>query len=229
MPAPRPELLLRYRFDSLEQLKRHLNVLTGGRTLFFYPSRTVQGEGGDRVLLEVSEGEQQMLLRGTVLSRVEGGLWLDFPDGRLARWLTTRSLTGRHQRRLPADLMVDVRGNARRLGRLLDISLGGGKLVGVPGLTAGTVAELKLVTQLTDVPSDLGRAQVVRVIAGEAAIKFVRSDPATRLAVTKLFEAVRARWANAPEAVHRGDCCVRGEVLAPTMPRVIARDARLAE
>jgi hypothetical protein len=221
MPAPRPELLLRYRFDTLEQLKAHLNVLTGGRSLFFYPSRHAQGEGGDRVLLEVSEGDQQMLLRGTVLSRVEGGLWLDFPDGRLARWLGARAAVARHQRRLPADLMVDVRGDVRRLGRLLDVSR--------PGLTAGNLVNLKLVSQLADVPLELGQAQVVRIVPGEAAIKFVRSDAATRQAATKLFEAIRARWAAAPETVHRPECCVGGQVLAPTMPRVIARDARKAE
>src|SRR5213595_1559713 len=192
MPVPRPELLLRYRFDSLEQLKAHLNVLTGGRSLFFYPAPNSHGEGGDRVLLEISEGEQQMLMRGTVLSRVDGGFWLDFPDGRLARWLGSSSAVGRHQRRLPADLMVDVQGDVRRLGRLVDVSLGGGRLVGVPGLSAGKVVQLKLVSQLADVPPVLGQAQVVRIVPGEAAIRFVRSDPATRLAATKLFEAIRA-------------------------------------
>ena len=229
MPAPRPELLLRYRFDSLDQLKAHLNVLTGGRSLFFYPSPNAEGAGGDRVLLEASEGEQQMLLRGTLLSRVEGGLWLDFPDGRLARWLGAGSVVGRHQRRLPTDLMVDVHGEVHRLGRLLDVSLGGGRLVGVPGLSAGSGVSLKLVSQLAGVPPELGHAQVVRVVPGEAAFRFVRSDPATRLAATKLFEAVRARWAAAPEIVHRPQCCVAGQVLAPTTPRVVARDAQKAE
>jgi hypothetical protein len=229
MLAPRQEVLLRYRFESLEQVKAHLNVLTGGRSLLFYPAPAVQGAGGDRVLLEVSEGEQQMLLRGTVLSRVEGGMWLDFPDGRLARWLGARSAVGRHQRRLPADLMVDVRGAVHRLGRLLDVSLGGGRLVGVPGLTAGNLVQLKLVSQLADMPTELGQAQVVRVVPGEAAIKFVRSDPATRMAATKLFEALRARWAASPEVIHRPQCCAAGQVLAPTMPRVIARDAQKAE
>ena len=229
MPAPRPELLLRYRFDSLEQLRAHLNVLTGGRSLFFYPLPRAQGEGGDRVLLEVAEGEQQMLLRGTVLSRVDAGLWLDFPDGRLARWLGSSSVVGRHLRRLPADLMVDVHGEVRRMGRMVDVSLGGGRLVGVPGLAAGNMVELRLISHLAEVPPSLGQAQVVRVVPGEAAIKFVRSDPATRQAATKLFEAIRARWAAAPEAVHRPQCCQGGHVLTPTMPRVIARDAQKAE
>ena len=57
----------------------------------------------------------------------------------------------------------------------------------------------------------------------------MRSDSATRLAATRLFEAVRARRNPAPEAVPRPECCVGDKVLTPTMPRVIARDARLVE
>jgi hypothetical protein len=226
----RPELLLRYRFESLDQLKRHLNVMVGGRSLLFYPARHVAGEGGDRVVLETAAGEQQMLLRGAVLSRVEGGLWLDFPDGRLARRLGAGALTGRHQRRLPVDLMVDVRGPAHKLGRLLDVSMGGGRLAGVPGLNEGDEVVLRLMTALGGLSPELGRAQVVRsAVAGETAVKFVRTDTATRVAATKLFESIRARWASAPEVVHQPECCVDGKVLAPTIPRVIARETKAPE
>jgi len=83
--------LLKYRFGNIAQMQNHLHVVDG-RTLFFYRDGKGDLPGGARVLLEFSfaDSEQVSTLRGNVLGRVEGeggqvGMWIEFPDGRLAK------------------------------------------------------------------------------------------------------------------------------------------------
>ena len=219
--AARREILLRHRFETLAQVREHLHFQEG-RSLFYFHDPALKAEGGDHVLLEISTSEQQMLLRGAVVSRDASGLWLEFPDGRLARRLAVEDRPlQRRQRRVPIDLVVELRNGASRVGRILDVSIGGARLGGVQGLPAGQEVEVRLLSPLPDVPTALGRAQVVRAAAGEVALRFVRSDAPTRVAATKLLEAAQKAWARAIELPHVPGCCGKNGVLfEPPMPRL---------
>ncbi len=220
--AHRRELLLRHRFETLAQVREHLHVQEG-RSLFYFRDTAMEAEGGDRALLEISTSEQQMLLRGTVVSRDITGFWLDFPDGRLARRLADGGLSQRRQRRVPMDLMVEIRSRTSRVGRILDVSIGGARLGGIQGVVAGQEVELRLLSPLPEVPTALGRAEVLRAGAGEVAVRFVRSDGPTRVAATKLLDAAQKAWARSVELPHAPGCCGKSGILfEPPMPRLRA-------
>src|SRR5437870_10564619 len=100
--------LLRYRFDTQEQLQQHLHVVDGRGILFFRDPKS-QLATGNPVILEVlfGAGQQQSLLRGQVLGRDVGkgeGVWLEFPDARLARRVAEGPIAARKHARLPTDL-----------------------------------------------------------------------------------------------------------------------------
>ncbi len=220
LAALRRELLLRHRFETLAQVREHLHV-HDGRSLFYFRETALKAEGGDRALLEITTPEQQMLLRGVVVSRDISGFWLDLPDGRLARRLVEGGLAQRRQRRVPMDLLVELKSRTSRVGRLLDVSMGGARLGGVQGVVAGQEVELRLLSPLPDVPSALGRAEVLRSGAGEAALRFVRSDGPTRVAATKLLDAAQKAWARSIELPHAPGCCGKNGILfEPPMPRL---------
>ena len=223
MPPPfelRRELLLRHRFETLAQVREHLHV-QDGRSLFYFRDTNLNAQGGDRALLEISTSEQQMLLRGAVVSRDLSGFWLDFPDGRLARRLGEGALSQRRQRRVPMDLLVDLRSRTSRVGRILDVSMGGARVGGVEGISAGQEVTLRLLSSLAEVPNALGRAEVLRAGDGELALRFVRSDPPTRIAATRLLAAAQKAWAASIELPHAPGCCGKsGLLLEPPMPRL---------
>jgi len=138
---------LRYRFGDVAQLHAHLHVVEG-RTLFFYRDGKAALPGGSRVVVgfSFSTNEQVSTLRGTVLSRVEGvsageggqaGMWIEFPDARLFRKIEKEggnAIAARKQKRLACDLLVEVRQGGRPLlGRMVDVSLGGARILGAVG------------------------------------------------------------------------------------------------
>ncbi len=77
--------LFRYRFDSFEQVVRHLHVVDGAALIFVAdpPSKRVEG----KILLEmvVRAPAQQTVVRGDVVARGAGGGWLQLSDPRLAK------------------------------------------------------------------------------------------------------------------------------------------------
>lgn len=220
--ALRRELLLRHRFETLAQVREHLHVQEG-RSLFYFRDTSLNAQGGDRALLEISTSEQQMLLRGTVVSRDLSGFWLEFPDGRLARRLgePDSGLSQRRQRRIPMDLMVELKSRTSRVGRIMDVSMGGARIGSVHGVAAGQQVELRLLSPLPDVPTALGRADVLRAGNAEMALRFVRSDPPTRVAATRLLDAAQKAWALSVELPHAPGCCGKSGILfEPPMPRL---------
>ncbi|HUJ25324.1 MAG TPA: hypothetical protein VLW85_04845 [Myxococcales bacterium] len=78
-----PLRLLRYRFDTLEQVSRHFH-LVNGRVVLFYPGLALL-KSGEPVLLEVAflASEHCCEVRGTVMGKEKGGRhagwWLQFP------------------------------------------------------------------------------------------------------------------------------------------------------
>jgi hypothetical protein len=226
--------LLRYRFGTQEQMGNHLHVVEG-RTLFFIRDEKTLLEPGTRVVIDLSmsSSEQGTTLRGAVLSRagVEGGqagLWIEFPDARLARRLDqgAAALAQRKQKRLGCDLLVEVRqGRKPYIGRMVDLSQSGARIVGAMGLHPRSEVELRLMGPEKGMPSELGRAQVMRADdkSGEAGLRFLREDRVARVASSKLFQMVQEAWAKAPEVTHPPLCCQDGHVLEPPLPHMKSR------
>ena len=234
--------LLKVRFADLSHLQNHLHVVEG-RTLFFFREAAPRLVGADRVVIEFSlaNSEQVSTLRGSVLGRVDvadgsqTGAWIEFPDAKLARRLErgTTALATRQHQRVICDLLVEVRqGPHSFLARLMDVSMGGARIVGatVPRigampLRAGGTVILKLAGVIPPFPTDLGRADVVRTDknTGELAVRWVRSDPVVRASSLKLIDGVRRSWGQATEMTHAPPCCQKGRVLDPPMPALRGR------
>ncbi len=218
--------LLRYRFGSFEHMQNHLHVMEG-RTLFFLREARAQLAGGSRVVVEFSFGNtgQATTVRGSVLARIDGesgqhGEWIEFPDARLARRLEQgqAALAGRAQRRLGCDMLVEVKaGEVARLGRMIDVSLHGVRIVGVIGLAR----EVRIMGAEAPLPAVLGRVQVGRSDpGGDVAVKFVRTDVTARVASSKLYSAVQESWQKARELMHSPLCCAGGAVQEPPVPHM---------
>jgi hypothetical protein len=224
----RDAILLRYRFDDLAQMNNHLHV-NNGRTLFFFREPRASLESGARVVIELSfaNSEQVTTLRGSVIARVEGkgsaGAWLEFPDSRLAKRIDSRgamALAHRAQRRLGCDLMVEMKwGAVASLGRMVDVSLTGARVLGATGVHLDNDVQLRVVGAQPPIPSDLCRAHVARADnGGDIGLRFLRDDSGSRVAASKLFQAVQASWSKALEIAHSPLCCKNGNILEPPMP-----------
>ncbi len=216
--------LLKFRFDHPAQLKQHLH-LVDGRTLFFVRAAPNNLVGSARVVLEISfvSSEQVTILRGSVLSRVEGaqqGVWLEFPDGKLARRMADPSvMVPRKQRRVGCDAMVEVRaGMGGVMARMIDVSMSGARLAGALRLASGKELQLRVMGAPADWPSDLGRAEMAREEVGDCGVRFLRADAESRKAVAKLVQVAQQAWARAPELTHPPSCCKGGVVLEPPLP-----------
>jgi hypothetical protein len=231
----RPAAFLKYRFGEIAHMQNHLHV-ADGRTLFFYREGKTRLEGGSRVVIEFSFGnsEQVSALRGWVLARVDTessggqkGGWIEFPDARLAKRIDqgAQGIAGRHQRRLGCDLLVEVSHRGQpRLGRMIDVSLQGARIVGAAGLHAGEEVALRIIGAEPPLPPNLGRTQIVRADpGGDLAVRFVRSDVIARVAAGKLYAAVTELWSKAPEMGHPAICCQGGHLLEPPFPHMKSR------
>jgi hypothetical protein len=221
-------VLLRYRFRTPAQLRDHLH-LAEGRTLFFYREPHRDLRFGDRVYLEIEfdESEHKVLLRGTVLSALSGttsGVWLEFPDTHLARTgLHGDAVSPRKQRRLGCEVMVQVtQDETRTIARLVDVSMSGARIAAVGSLRPEASVSLRVLASDPAYPSDLGEAQLVWAEDGEVAVKFLRSDPRTRVAAMRLFTAVQDNWAEVEEGTHPPICCQFGVQLDPRPPALKA-------
>ena len=214
-------------------MQKHLHVVEG-RTLFFLrePRSTLQG--GARVVIEFSlaDSEQVTTLRGSVLARIDGeggqaGAWIEFPDSPLARRLEQgkAGLAGRNQRRLGCDMLVEVKQDRLPLlGRVIDVSLHGLRIVGPIGLKQGSDVEVRIMGAEPPMPGLLGRSQVVRSDpGGDLAVKFVRTDVVARVASGKLYSLMQQSWQKAPELAHSPQCCVGGNVQEPPLPHMKQR------
>jgi hypothetical protein len=237
-----PASLLKVRFANLSELQNHLHVVDG-RTVFFFREAAARLHGGERVVVEFSlaTSEQVSTLRGSALGRVETaegghtGAWIEFPDAKLAKRLErgAEAIATRQHQRLACDLLVEVRQGRRPfLARMMDVSIGGARLlgatavrVGATPIRPGTAVGLRVVGAQLPVPADLGRADVVRVDlnTGELAVRWVRSDPVVRAASMKLIDAIRGSWEQAQQMVHGPPCCRMGRANDPPMPTMKRR------
>jgi len=224
----RPAVLFRYRFRTPAQLRSHLHIAEG-RALFFYRDPRVELAFGHRVSLEVTfdDTELRVLLHGSVLSIMCGstpGVWLEFADTGLTRaTLDGSGFVARKQRRLGCEAMIQVeQDDNRAVGRLVDVSLGGARIASVGELRPELAMRLRVMVPDPAWPQEIGLAQLVRAEKGAVAVRFLRNDPRTRVAATKLFAAVQDTWSRATEAAHPAICCNGGVQFDPSPPALKA-------
>jgi hypothetical protein len=225
MDAKKKAVLLRHRFENVDQLRRHLHVVDGS-TLFFYRDPRLSVATGSAVLLEITfdASEQTRTIRGTVLARAEGqGVWLEVPNTRFARDVNDSGLSPRKGRRLATDEMVRLkRPGGEHMVRLLDLSIGGARIGGgIPQqLAPGMAVALTISPPETGRAPEVTRGRVVWVEDGEAGIMFDRDMESSRVAAGRLFRSLEQPWAQAREIRHLPNCCINGQVLDPPVPRV---------
>jgi hypothetical protein len=218
--------LLRHRFDSVDQLRRHLHVVDSS-TLLFFRDPTLGLTTGALALVELAfeSSEQTRVLRASVLARAEGqGLWLAVPNTRFARDVLERGLLPRKGRRVGTDEPVRLKrlGGAEYMVRLLDLSMGGARVGGgLPALLApGNIVALTLLPAEAGPAPEVTRGKVVWVEDGEAGIMFDRDMESSRVAAGRLFRSLEQPWAHAREIRHLAGCCKDGAFLDPPVPRV---------
>jgi hypothetical protein len=219
-------ILLRHRFDDLDQLRKHLHVADGSTLLFFRDPSLALATGAP-VLLEVAfqSSEQTRALRATVLARAEGqGLWLAVPNTRFARDVHERGLSSRKGRRLGTDEMVRLKvgGGGEYMVRLLDLSIGGARIGGgIPAqLGAGHTVALIISPPETGRAPEVTRGRIVWVEDGEAGVMFDRDMESSRVAAGRLFRSLEQPWTQAREIRHLPNCCKDGQLLDPPLPRI---------
>jgi CheY-like chemotaxis protein len=222
--------LLRYRFDHQVQLQNHLHVVDT-RGLFFYRDPKLRLPPGSRVVIEVAMGDinQQCILRGHVLGQHEEraeGVWIEFGDARLARRAAEGPISQRRHRRLPTDLLIELRGRTKpQVCRMLDLSISGARLGGLAeGVSANVDVELRLLAAGAGLPDPaVCVGAVSRVAPGEAGIRFARNHSATRQIVASLLGTVEQAWAGVRDVSHPGICCAANGVLDPPLPHLARR------
>ena len=221
--TPGTAVLMRYRFDALHQLGRHLH-LVDGVALMFLPDRREKLAVGERVLLEltVRDSGLQTAARGEVMARAEGALsgsWMRLADNRLAKSLADPGAFAVHREgRIAGSLMVQLRvdSGAQLVAEMVDVGPGGSRVHGAVGLKKGDWCAVR-VLGLPTLAADLGRAQVVRVDGAEAGLRF--AAPATP-PVARLIRALQEAWRRAPEIDHPSSCCGPQGPIEPALPRL---------
>ena len=202
---------VRYRFDSLRALQRHLR-LGGG---FFLPDPDMPGGPGSRVTVEIAvpQTSDAPLLHGRVRERVHDGVWLDVPSARpAARWEPDPNGPRRQHRRLACELFVEVQplGGAPWLCRALDLSERGLRIA--TGFEIGIRGDELSATLLSPeghlAPAQV-RGRVVWAGSRETGIEVFEQSAGYRT----LLAAAAGRWALVEELEHASDCpCAQGEL-----------------
>ena len=202
---------VRYRFESLAALQRHLRLGSG----FFLPDAALPGGAGSRVIVEISvpETTDHPLLHGRVRERLRDGVWLDVPSARpAARWAPDASSPRRRQRRIACELFVEVQppGGDAWLCRALDLSERGLRIA--TGLETGIRGDEVLVTLLPPegyIGAADVRGKVVWAASRETGIELLDDSPELRTVVA----AAAGRWALVQEMVHERECpCAQGDL-----------------
>jgi PilZ domain len=214
------EALIQYRFDSVEQLARHLHQF-GDASLLFVRDEQDQLRAG-RILVEL----QLRLPRATTAVRAQviarsaaplAGAWIQM-DARLARHLQRRgNLTARRERRVGTNQMLQLSGPTELVVELVDISRGGVRIRGAGALlNVSDRYTLRLLgCKRTD--GDLGTARVVHVHDAESGLRF--TDPGNPR-LESFLQKVETAWTAARHIEHARNCCIYGPPVEPATPRV---------
>jgi hypothetical protein len=217
----RTTAMMRYTFDSLGQLARHLHVVGNQALLFLRESKAP----AKRVLLEleVREPSQKTVVRGEVVARAEGqlpGSWFQFSDTRLARKLQEGNFKLR-DRRLSADQLLQIKAASGSLVvQLLDISSGGLRVRCARGLVPSETVDVR-VLGAPIAHAALGGARVLRVDGQEAGLRFLHANNPS---VLRLLAKLREEWDKAVQLEHAKECCRHGIPIEPSLPKLRKQD-----
>jgi len=203
---------VRYRFESLAALQRHIHLGSG----FFLPDAALPGGPGSRVIVEISvpETADHPLLHGRVRERLHDGIWLDVPAARqAARWMPAPQGPRRRHRRLACELFVEVqpRGGEAWLCRALDLSERGLRIA--TGLETGIRGDEVVVTLLSSegrLPPAQLPGRVVWAASRETGIELLDRTPQ----LDSLIEAASGRWDLVQELEHARECACAQRDLA---------------
>jgi hypothetical protein len=200
-PAPAAGWFVRFRFESLADLLRHVKLADG----FFIPSRAVPSEAGGRVIVELALPgvEHPALLHGVVREATSGGLWIEAPWSRASfRW--TPEFTRRRNRRFGSDLFVEVGppGAQPWMARAVDLSARGLRVSArSPDLgVAGDLVDVTLISRDRELASM--RARIAWAGGRSAGLELLDEAPA----LASVLDELETRWAPVEEIVHDADC-----------------------
>ena len=219
--------MMRYTFDNMGQLARHLHVVDNQALLFVRdlkgPAATL---GRVMVELEISEPAQKTVVRGEVVARAEGkvkGSWLQFGDTRLARKLQKGGFISRRERRVSADQLLQLNSPAgtQLIVQLLDMSSGGMRVRCARGLNPGESCAIRLLGSRT-AHADLGAATVLRAEGQEVGLRFATRD---NPAVKRYLQSLHQAWDQAVQIKHQPDCCRQRGPIEPSLPKLRKQDA----
>ncbi len=221
--TPGTAVLMRYRFETLDQLARHLHLVDEAALMFLRDHRE-KFAVGERLLVELSirASGLQTAARGEVVARAEGALrgsWLQLADTRLARTVgDPAAFAVQREGRISASSMVQLRADsgAQLVAEMMDVGPGGLRIRGSAGLGQGDWCAVR-VLGLPTLAADLGRAQVVRTEGIEAGLRF--AAPGTP-PVARLIRSLQEAWRRAPELDHPTNCCGEHGPLEPALPRL---------
>ena len=131
------DALIQYRFDSVEQLARHLHQFGDASLLFVRDERDEIRAGRVLVELQLRLPLATTTARAHVIARSAAplaGAWIQM-DARLARHLQRRgNLTARRERRVGTNQMLQLSGPSELVVELVDISRGGVRIRGAGAL-----------------------------------------------------------------------------------------------
>ncbi len=195
--------LIRYRFDTAEQLAHHLHLVDDA-ALLYLPDPPKGGAPVERVVVELVMQEPPVttVVRGMIVSRAEGGSWLMLS-------------------RVSADQLVQLRSEFgdHFIAQVLDASGGGLRVQGARGLLMGASYDVRLLGEKL-ARSELGVARVVRLEGSEAGLCFALSQNPP---VLRFVETLREAWTRAPELAHpAGGCSREAEPALPELSRPAA-------
>ncbi|HTO96515.1 MAG TPA: hypothetical protein VMK66_05670 [Myxococcales bacterium] len=214
------DALLQYRFDSVDQLARHLHPY-GDASLLFVRDEAAQIHAG-RILLEL----QLRLPRATTTSRAHviarsaaplAGAWIQM-DSRLSRHLQRRGpLTARRERRVGTSQMLQLCGPSEMVVELVDVSRSGARVRGVGALVGVQELYTLRLFGCKRMDGDLGTARVVHVNDKESGLRFTEpGNPRLQAFLAK----VESAWTSARHVEHARNCCIYGPPVEPVAPRI---------
>jgi hypothetical protein len=208
-----PDSFLRYRFENVDQVRRHFHV-HGDRVWFFYPSNEPLLGEKSRVALEVGfhGSDQVCTIHG--LARVgeerASGVWLEFTSPGVIRSLEEAvHWPKRRLRRVATNLLVNVSRapTVAHLARLVDVSVGSARL-GDTSVSEGDHVWLRVLGAVPQMPGELGPARVTWTRPGEAGVRFLNSAMA-RAIIMGVVQRAEDLWESTRAVSHALTCQCR--------------------
>jgi hypothetical protein len=196
--------VIRFCFESGDEFQRHLRL---GDGVLFVPGCQGSDKVGERVVVEIvfPHSDDALVVYGRLRSVARDGIWLEAPSVRAAAlWTPGPEALRRRARRLPCDMLVEVRASGTHgwLCRALDLSASGLRLATGTFETGveGDVFDLTLFPQ--DAKQLNLRARLCWVRGRGAGFELLSPPPLLR----PVLRAVAKSHLDVLEVVHSGAC-----------------------